>query len=555
MRRLFLLALLPGLLAADDRWVRFTSGPFEVLTSAGSRDGRETLVRFEQFRYALGQVVGEPDLATPQPVRVVLFKDPRGWSKDAPFAPGRDRFNLVLGEKAAEDITPEVWRSLARLLLDSSTTRMPEAYEHGLLEFFSTFRSDGTHITAGTPPAKPDLDWARVHLLIADPEYAGRTRILFYNLRKGLAADVASRNAFGKPAAELEAQARQHLAAGKFETTPLTSLPMAPTDFPERPVSDADARLARADLLSGARSAAEYNQLLRDKVKIAEAEEGLGLLALREKRGDEARTHFQASIQAGSGSARCFIEYARLEPDNAKANDALLHAAGINSKLAEPFALMAERDTDPARRLAHWKAAAERDPRNSTYWRSMAETALAQHDFATAAKAWLGGEQAATDPSEREKMHHARLAIEGQRLDYEAAEKKRKAEEEAREIEKLKAEERQHLRELEARYSERPGSAQKPVEWWDGPHPAGKVAGSLRQVDCLGKQARLIVETDDHKTVKLLVSDPSAIAVSGAGELSLGCGAQKARRVSIEYVPKANARLATTGEVATIEFQ
>jgi hypothetical protein len=34
-----------------------------------------------------------------------------------------------------------------------------------------------------------------------------------------------------------------------------------------------------------------------------------------------------------------------------------------------------------------------------------------------------------------------------------------------------------------------------------------------------------------------------------------GCGVQKPRRITVEYFPKANARLATAGEVATVDFQ
>jgi hypothetical protein len=37
--------------------------------------------------------------------------------------------------------------------------------------------------------------------------------------------------------------------------------------------------------------------------------------------------------------------------------------------------------------------------------------------------------------------------------------------------------------------------------------------------------------------------------------LNLGCGVQKPRHVTIEYFPKPNAKLATAGDVATIEFQ
>jgi len=76
----------------------------------------------------------------------------------------------------------------------------------------------------------------------------------------------------------------------------------------------------------------------------------------------------------------------------------------------------------------------------------------------------------------------------------------------------------------------------------------------LKQIDCLGKQARLLIDAANGKPIKLLVVDPGQIAISG-GEQSLGCGAQKPRRVVVEYFPKVNARLATAGEVATIEFQ
>lgn len=556
MRRLLIAGLLPCLLAAEDHWVKFTSGPFEVLTDAGTRAGRETMVRFQEFRHALGQLVGEQDLQTPQPVRILVFKNAKGWTLPAPLTEGRDRYAIVLQEKSA--VTPAVYRELTRLLVKSNTAQMPPAFEHGLVEFLSTFEVNGIRITVGAPPqgSPPDLDWARIHLLVVDPQYFGKLRVLLYNLRKGVDEDPAFRNAFGKGRAEIEAQAKQHLAAGNFQTTSLSSRPMTEADFPEKPISEADVRLARADLLAGSQSATDYESLLRDHVKVAEAEEGLGLLALREHRNDEARRHFAAATEAGTTSARCFIEYAKLEPDNDKATQALLRAAGINPKLEEPFVLMAQRDTDPRKRLAHWKAATERNPRNPSYWQALADCYLADHNYGEAAKAWRGGEQAAIDPAERQRMHQSRMAIEQQRLDYEESEKKRQAEEDARELEKLKAQARAEVHALEVKANA--GGAKsdpKAIPWWDGPAPAGKLQGNLKQVDCLGKQARLLIEGADRKIVKLLVTDPGQIAITGGGEQSLGCGVQKARRVIIEYFPKPNAKLATVGEVATIEFQ
>ena len=555
MRRLLLLFTIPCLLVADDHWVKFTRGPFEVMTDAGARAGRETMVRFEQFRASLGGIVGEDDLQTPLPVRILVFRNPKGWTTSVPVTEGRDRYAIVLGEKS--EPAPALYAELARLFLRSNSTQMPPAFERGLIVFFSTLEVSGIRITAGKPPANPDLDWARIHLMVADPDYYGKIRVLLYNLRHGVAEDPAYRNAFGKSAAEVEEAVRRHFAAGNFQTTRLPSRPMAEGDFPERQVAASEIALARADLLVGAASVAEYQQLLAGHDKVAESEEGLGLLALRQHHDDEARENFAAAVEAGSTSARCYIEYAKLEPDREKAVNALLKAAGINPKLAEPFALMAARDTDSRMRQMHWKSATERDPRNTAYWRGLAEACLDENNYAEAGKAWHGAEQAATDPAEREKFHQARMLVEQQRLDHEEAEKRREAEEKAREIARLKTRALADLHKAEAQYSApTPVGGDKPLPWWDGPKPEGKVTGLLKQVDCLPKQqARLSVEDAAHKLVKLLVAEPSKVVYSGTGEVSLGCGAQKARRVTIEYFPKANARLATAGEVATIDFQ
>src|SRR5689334_14294398 len=105
MWRAFTLLLVTPLLLSADSWVKFTRGPFEVLTDAGARPGRETMVRLEQFRHALGEVLGETDLQTPLPVRVFVFKNPSGWTTPTPVSEGRDRYSIVLDEKGA--ISPE----------------------------------------------------------------------------------------------------------------------------------------------------------------------------------------------------------------------------------------------------------------------------------------------------------------------------------------------------------------------------------------------------------------------------------------------------------------
>jgi hypothetical protein len=555
MRRLVAILVLgfPWALGGAN-WVKIHSGPFEVLTDANTRAAREVLVDLEEFRYALGYVVGDQDLTTQQPVRVLIFDNPKGWTLPAGLAEGRGCWAIGLTEK--QEISPDVYVALTRLFLQTNTRRMPAGVEHGLIEFFGAVRVSGIEITSGSPPSTPDLDWARIHLLITDQQYSGKVRVLLSNLRNGVPEDVSYRNAFGRSLAEIEAAAKEHLSAGNFAPARLPNRPMSARDFEERPVSESDARLARADLLSGAQSAAEYDALIRAGAHVGEAQEGLGLMDLRAGKTEAARKRFAAAVDAGSSSARCYIEYAKLEPDRAKAEDALLKAAGINPKLDEPFALLAPLAIDPRQRVAYWKDAAERNPRNPAYWKALAHEYLDAHNYAEASKAFTAGEQAATDPKERREMAEARLGIEQQRLDYEAAEKKRAADEEQRELNRLKADARAEVHRLEAKYNQ--GSTADPsaaVPWWNGPQPPGKVQGMLKQVDCLGSQARLIVDSDERKTVKLLVADAAKVAISGPGQVSLGCGVQKPRRVVIQYFPKANSRLATTGEVAVIEFQ
>jgi hypothetical protein len=560
MRRLFAIALLlPAALLAD-HWTKFTAGPYEIYTDAGTHAGRETLVRFEEFRHAVAEVLGETELQTQLPVRILLFKNAEGWTTPEPVSEGRASYNIVLSEKdiAKGAVSPSVYSALTRLFLESNSTRMPAKYEHGLAEFFSTFSIKDIRITVGAPPPNADLDWARIHLLVTDPAYFGKLRVLLYNLRKGAAEEPSYRNAFNKSQAEVEAQVKRRFEEHDVATTSISSKPMAERDFPEREVSESDAHLVKADLLAGEKSAAEYEALIRSGVHSAEAEEGLGLIALREKRPAEAKAHFADAMRDGSSSARCYIEYAKLETDNAKASTALLKAAGINPKLDEPFALLAERDTDPEKRLAHWKLAAERNPRNSSYWQHLAEAYLEDHNYEGAARAWTSGEQSATDPATRTRMHEARMQVEEQRLDYETAEKRRKADEEARELARLKDEARSEVHALEKKYGDgRSADDMHAIPWWDDPKTPAKAAGMLNRSECLaGSQARLTIVTDDHKTLKLLVLDPSKLAISGKGDLTFRCGpALKPRRIAVGYTPKTNARLATSGEVAVIEFQ
>ena len=561
MQRLVLLVLLPTLLAAQSHWLGYHSGPFELYTDSGAKRGREILGWFDQFKYVLGYMLGNQDLQTARPVRILLFKT-NNQRVDYPFSPaiidGRDRWDVLLS--ADSPIPTEVFRECARLFLENNAGRMPAAIEHGIADVLSTIQVNGTHVTLGAPPAaaKRNRDWARIQLFVTNADYYAKLRILLFNLQKGLDEDPAYGNAFGKPRAEIEKEVDQHLAAGNFATGAVDgkALSVERDYHDELQLTSAEVQLALADLLLDNRSRTAYQQMIQRKENVAAAYEGLALMALADKQPEEARHDFAEAITAGVPSPRAYLEYARLEPDNIKALAALDKALKLNPKLAETYALMGRRQTDGVKRIQYLEKAAQLAPREAGRWVEMAKACLDEKAFEKAAEAWRNAVQAATTPEERGRMEAGRRSIEQQRLDWEAAERRRKAEENARQVARLKEDAIANLRAVEAKANAGKGAApEKVVPWWDGPKPDGHASGNLTKVECVGRQIRLVVEGEDHKVTRLLMRDPSAVPILGGGEQKLGCGAQAARQVVVEYFVKRDARSATVGEVATIQFQ
>ena len=560
MRRILILALVPALALAESHWVQYRTGPLELYADSNAKGARETLGWFDQLRWVLGYMLGNQNLQTPRPIRILLFKTGKEreiYPLVPPVLDGRDRWDILL--TAGEPVPPQVLRECTRLFLESNTGRMPAGIEHGIADLLSTMQVNGTHVTLGIPPpaSERNRDWARLQLFATNPDYYAKLRILLYNLQKGADEDPAYLNSFGKSRAEMEKEVDRYIAAGKFPTSEVDAKPLnADRDYKEQPLLTKEVRLARADLLVGEPSRREYRSLIQDNEYVAASYEGLGLMALRDHQPDEARRDFLEATKAGTPSARSFIEYARLEPDNAKAIAALDQALKLNPKLAEGYTLIGRRQTDGVKKIQYLEKAAQLDPRDAARWEELAKACLDEKAFEKAALAWHNAEQAATTPEERERYSAARTAIDQQRLDWEEAERKREAEENEREVAKLKAQAVSELRATEAKANAGEGPPPQKVEkWWDGPKPDGHAAGNLTRVDCLGHRMRLVIESADHKLTRLLVRDPANLAVLGGGDQTLTCGAQKPRPVAIEYFAKRNTQLATVGEVATIQFQ
>jgi hypothetical protein len=547
--------------SAEDRWEAVKSGPFEVYTSGSDKIAREKLMYLEQFRETLRVITGKPEMRLVWPVRVLVFKNAKQMpAATVSFALGRDARMLAVAESAP--FSRESLKELARILLYENTNRLPQPIEDGLIELLSTLEVNLTHVTLGAPvpEAERSHGWAFMQLVTVNPDYAGRSRVMISNLEQSGDFEAACRNAFEKTLAQMNQQADAYLKSGNFVTGSVSARALSPTRDFKLEQLDADAgKVAMADLLlavGSGQAAAAYEGLHG-----APGAEGFGLLALKDHKDNEARRLFQSAIESGSENARAWLEAGRLETDPTKARADLKKAADLNPHWAEPYFRMAEVEKDNLeQRAALLKKAATFDPRNIDYWQALARTDIAAKNYPEAQKAWAGAERAAANDEERARIHQVRLQVEQERADYEAAERKRIAEERERDIQRVKAQSDAaiHAAEAAANGKLNPDGAAPPkaVGWYEDLHGNASVEGLFERLNCLGRQAHLVIQGTDGKTLQLLVRDPSQLVIVGGGEKAFGCGAQKPpQKVLVEYIAKPDAKQRTAGEAVSIEFR
>jgi hypothetical protein len=559
--RLSLLLLLPALLPAEDHWIKLKSGPFEVFSSVGERPAREKLMFLEQFRETLRVITGKEEMRLVWPVRLMVFKSASQIpSAPAQFALGRDARMAGVTESAG--FSRDSLKEFARILLYENTNRLPQPVEEGLIELVSTLQADGPRVTLGAPVPEPERSpgWALMHLVTVNPDYAGRSRVMISNLEQSGDFEAACHNAFEKSATQIQQQADSYLKAGNFGTASVSGRALSMTrDFKPVPLEPDEARIALADLLLASGHASEAGAAFK-ALQGPAASEGLALLDLRDHKDNEALTALRDATDSGTKSARAWLEAGRLGSDLTQ----LKKASELNPRWAEPYFQMAE--LNPAiekenleQRAVLLKKAASLDARNIDYWQALAKTYIVAKDFTQAEKAWSGAERAAANNEERERIRKVRLEVQEKRFDYEAAERKRLADEREADIQRVKSQSEAaiHAAEDAARKRLNPDGAAPPKAqaWYEGTDADAVVQGTFQRLDCLDKRARLVVQTADGKTVQLLMSDPSQITTGGGGDQSLSCGSQKsARQVIVHYNAKSDAKLHTIGEATAIEF-
>ncbi len=568
---LVLLAWL-ALPAAAAEWVRVDTAHFEIYTDGGRQAGFSAARQLEQLRQVFAGIGSGAQPATP-PVKVFLFRSSKQF---AVYRPTRRTRGFFQGAPEADYIvvdasSPERRRILAHeyvhVVLNHTSVRLPQWLEEGLAEFYSTVVLEKDRIIAGRvipnhlrvlrtqrwldsrtleavghdSPVYSDDDrtgvfyaqsWALVHMLLAMPPYRERTPHWFEMLTEGVAPAEAFRRAYQQDLSQALAALAQYVRRGAWPTVEYAWDPPAPADVHVEKLSEDQARLALLglELALGAwevteRELARLAHRRRDSPRVETAR---ALLALSRKQYGAAKAHFDRAIRLGSQDARVWLEYAMLLKETGapreQVQQRLEKAVQLNPRYAEAWFLLgleavAEgRHADAARAF---EQAVRVLPRQSSFWHALA---LAYHRSGRAEEARRAARhalRAARTPQERQ-MAEAAIRLVEKPSDW-------------------------------VPLGARP-EVETPAAWFP-PRGDRTATGRLVRIDCLGKQARLILETPGGR-LPLLVADPRKVELRHAGAVSFpfACG-PSSREVRVEYAEHTDPATATRGVVTAIEFR
>ncbi len=354
-------ALFPTIAASDNaKWQRVKSRNFEILTDAGDKRARETLLEFERVSSFFEQSMGRP-IKPDVPLRIVLFKSEKEFLNYrmagnevavAYYLPGADADYIVMHNAGDSRIAIH---EFVHLLVKRSYQHftLPTWLNEGIAELYSTMKPVGGKIQIGgliaghmylfrTERTIPLADlvsaghdsalynrkrhagmfyaesWALTHMLQLSPAYRTGYGKFADQLEKEVPAAEALEAAYGKPLARIEADLRGYMRGDSFfgvnfdiklqgKLGDQVSVETAP---------EGEVDVALASLLSAAGHRAEAQTLLtaaatRDPkdpaVAIAQ-----GYMEWRNRKFEEAKAQFRKALELGTQNSRVLLDLARM---------------------------------------------------------------------------------------------------------------------------------------------------------------------------------------------------------------------------------------------------
>lgn len=563
-RRLLLVFLFGFSTAWAGRWIRVTSPHFEIFTDTNPRTAQRVLTRFEQAREVLSSSGGWEHISE-LPTRVVLFSSEKEYSTLRPaqnakgfYQSGPDRDYIVM--MSDSELDRVVLHEYTHAALNHASGPLPQWLEEGLAEFYSTLAIRTNRLTVGQPiPAHVMIldsqdwlsadvllqvdqkssyynesgktgifyaqSWALTHMLMFGDGYRGKLGAFLEALAAGEPQEDAFQQAFGKTSEAALSDLHAYIHK-PFRVAAVKMGAVGDILFSDpAPLDPEDVLQARGEILllmkRDAEAAAVYRQMVKRYPDSAAAHSGMAVIAMRDHDLAKARASYEEAVRLGAKDASTYFEYAMLLRESGapaeQVSEYLNKTVEANPSHAEAHFLLGVRASDAGEYSAaveHLRRATEVLPRQAYFWQALAYAYLKLGRNAEARPAALRALRAARTEHE---LDAARTTLD--LIDHPAADPLPPAK-----------------------------AGVITPDSWKNQQGDRSADGKLTRVDCLGKSARLVIETATGILI-LGVRDAGSVVIRGSGPRhTLSCGAQSGVMVGVDY-------LAATNEVTAIEFR
>ncbi len=341
-----------------EKWTVARSSHFEIYVQAGDKTAQQALTWFEQLRGFFKQnglwIAGFSDQGRPA-LRVVAFRSEQEYAEyrlrpfaDAYYASDGNSDYILLGMLRFDVAAHEY----AHYVVHLGGVHLPACFREGLSEFFSTLRiNENSYEVGGDLPArtqtlernkakwlpladlltvaeastvarvKRDTDvfysesWALLDMLITSPQYAARFGELVALFNGGANGARAFREVYGKSLDEVFKDL-EHWVGRTLSPKLILS---RPSDFDTVQIAELSAVQVRAldawlSMVSGQLEQARtrYADLLREQPDNPDFAAGLGKLAERQGKREEALRWWQQAVRNRVTDAQLCYRYALL---------------------------------------------------------------------------------------------------------------------------------------------------------------------------------------------------------------------------------------------------
>lgn len=577
---LSLIALISAAASAEPRWIHIHSSNFEIYSSAGEGNTRETLRYFEQVRSFFLQATGR-SVSKPVPVYIVAFGSEKEY---LPFRPnefaaafyhgGAERDYIVLS-RASSETFPIATHEYVHLVVQHSGLSFPPWLNEGLAELYSTLKPLGDKVVVGNliagrvqelyrekwvplavilsaghdSPYYSEKNkagslynegWALVHMLALNQEYRPKFNALLNAIANGAPSAMALEQTYGKPLAAIEKDLQAYLRGDRFSGVLIPAkLTSEKAPLPAEPAPPFDVKLALADLGKQSDSGERFKELTRDDPQRPEPWAGLAYLAWGRGNMEDTEQNFAKAYSLGARSPRLLWDYGRLaerdHPQEAiQALGELLKQQPERTDVRLELGaaqLSSKQPADTLATLAPVKKITPQDAPRLFTLLAYAQLGAGQRDKAADSVARL--EQYAATPADRDRAEQLKRYLDQPNSPS--------------------------LVPSTITEGGRPRLVRRTAAGFEEDEtatPSLSAAGSFVELVCDGQRATLVLEVDQGRK-RFLIEEPTKVnlvGVDGTGVHDFQCGPQKPARIKVEY------RLAESGQnidglVTSIYFQ